>query len=101
MSGGGRFGEGGRPADPTDAQPEPAMAEYHYILTAQYPYPNGVQVFTSHGVLDLKGQVTRAEAFDYVCADLRKRAGLTGDGDILFFSLEPNRLAPSQGSEAA
>jgi hypothetical protein len=77
------------------------MTEYHYVLTAQVPHPNGFQVFTSHGTLNLTAQATRAQAFDFVRADLRKSTGLTTEPGILFFSLEPNRLAPSQGGEEA
>lgn len=77
------------------------MTQYHYILTAQIPHPNGIQVFTSHGTLNLTEQATRADAFDYVRTGLRNRARLADEPDILFFCLEPNRLAPSHGSEAA
>ena len=77
------------------------MTQYHYILTAQCPAPNGFQVFTSHGTLNLTEQATRADAFDYVRNALRNRTRLTDEPDILFFCLEPNRLAPSQDSKAA
>ena len=77
------------------------MSQYHYILTVQCPAPNGFQVSTCHGTLNLTEQATRADAFDYVRTGLRNRAGLADEPDILFFCLEPNRLAPSQGSEAA
>ena len=77
------------------------MTEYHYILTAQYPHPHGVQVFTSHGTLNLTPQATRAEAFAFVRDELRKQAGRDCDGDILFFSLEPNRCDTATSVPAA
>jgi hypothetical protein len=80
---------------------ESTVTEYHFVLTAQFPHPRGVQVFTSSGTLNLTPRATRAEAFDFVRNDMRERTGLTGDPDVLFFSLEPNRLAPFEGSEAA
>jgi hypothetical protein len=77
------------------------VTEYHFVLTVQCPAPNGFQVFTSHGTLNLTAQATRAEAFEFARNDLRERTGLVGEPSVLFFSLEPNRLAPSQQTEAA
>ena len=78
------------------------MTEYHYVLTAQFPAPNGFQVFTSRGVLNLTPQATRAEAFEFIRNDLRDRAGLADEPSILFFCLEPNRIdaAPVRGEAA-
>ncbi len=69
------------------------MTEYHYVLTAQRPHPRGTEVATAHGTLNLAPQATRAEAFEFARNDLRRRVGWDGDGDVLFFSLEPNQIA--------
>ena len=70
------------------------MAEYAFILTGQYPDGRGSITFTFSGTMQAKPGMTRSAALADIKAAAKKKNGIGEDihPNVLFFSLEPNRL---------
>lgn len=68
--------------------------EYHYILTMQRPAPGGgFEIADGCGTLTVPADGTRAGALDYLVGMVAEDRGWRpGEGTILLFCLEPNRL---------
>lgn len=74
------------------------MTECHVILTASYRGGN----ISFSGIVRPRPEATRHELFTQLMGQLAERVGFDAqDLTPLFFSLEPNRLAPSQQTETA
>jgi hypothetical protein len=75
------------------------MTECHVILTAIHP---GGEHISFSGIVYPRPEATRHGLFTQIMTQLAESAGTDPQGlSPLFFSLEPNRLAPSQGTEAS
>ncbi|TDP29876.1 hypothetical protein [Nocardia ignorata] len=63
------------------------MREYHYIITVQKPNSAGYMSTTRAGIIISSG--TRQELFEQIFVD----ANPERDANVIYFSLEPNKLA--------
>ena len=75
------------------------MPECHVILTALYP---GGRYISFSGTVHPRPEATRLELFTQLMAQLADSLGHEPQQlSPVFFSLEPNRLAPSEPVHAA
>jgi hypothetical protein len=65
------------------------MLEYHFIITLKF-LPN--HIVTHSDIYTWQPGDTRRDIFMKLNARAKKLAGETGEGSVLFFSLEPNRF---------
>ena len=68
---------------------------FHYLLTLQWPVPEGFQTVTAGGTIDLAGGATRSDIYEHIKSALMRQAGAPPPPlpTTIFFSLEPDHLA--------
>lgn len=66
------------------------LREFHYVITLQNPVGAGVHLQTQEGIYSAGPGVTRQEAYIQIVDSLNRP-----DANVMFFSLEPNRLSDS------
>lgn len=69
--------------------------DWHYLITLQYPGPDGLLASTSDGTFRPSATAMRTEAFREIFSYEKDRLGIDGPAAILFFSLDPDDLGVS------
>lgn len=63
------------------------MSAHHFVITVQ---TDRGRLETTHGVVDMSGDFTRADCYEHLLADMTRQHGPVA---VVFFALEPNRTA--------
>ncbi|WP_030273475.1 hypothetical protein [Streptomyces sp. NRRL B-24484] len=66
--------------------------DFAWLLTLQIPIHNGFQTFTGGGIYTARAGATRDAAYKQIRAWITEQNPAMERADVLFFSLEPNRL---------
>ncbi|MEU4878606.1 hypothetical protein [Streptomyces sp. NPDC021608] len=63
------------------------MSAHHYVMTVQTGHG---RIHTTDGVVDMSGDFTRADCYAHLLEEMTRQHGHVA---VLFFALEPNRIA--------
>lgn len=77
----------------TTAPAAPAPVLYSWLITCQWPTPDGMMTATNYAIFSATEPFSRADALERIRATLVEK-GVPRTSNVLFFSLERDEIVP-------
>ena len=78
---------------PENTNTETATTRYFWLITLQWPVPNGFGNATFYSTLDAKGPIRCSEVLPTL-KQLAHDKGVPGNANVTYLSIEPDLITP-------